>query len=391
MSRNPNTAFSYAASRRRSVGRTMVVCLSVLVLAMAGAGFLTACGKSPTTPSNATATTTPAAIVSLRISGPTSIAPRGRGMSTGQFSAVATLTDGSIIDVTTSASWNTSAFAVLHGMGRSGEFQAEGRGEATITATVGGASANFTVLVLEAGTFKVSGAITDMATREPLDRVLVRIESGIGKGLSSYSDKAGRYALYGAAGPIELGASTDGFNGLVHLLVVSDTTTDDFVLAVPGPPANVSGAWTLSISASPGCRDRLPELARDRQYDATIYQQSGRIDMTLFGPSIETWSGKVGVPKGQFDEIPGTIIGDTLSFTIVGDTGYDDFSSVDFLDHLSPTQSLGIAASAQGTVTGPEVRTLMSGHIEYWASSTPAGRPTVICHATDHVAILRRR
>jgi hypothetical protein len=368
----------------------MVLGLSAVVLAMAVAGLFTGCGKSPTTPSPST-TTKPAGIVSLRISGPTSIAPRGRGTSTGQFSVTATLVDGSIADVTATTSWNTSAFAVLHATGRSGEFQVEGRGEATITATVGGTSASFTVLVLETGTFKVSGAVTDLASREPIDRVQVRIESGTGKGLSAYSDKAGRYALYGAAGPIELTAYTEGFSILVHVLVVNDTATDDFVLAPSGPSAGVSGLWTLSISASPSCRDRLPEVARDRQYDASINQQSARIDMTLFGPTIETWSGKVGVPKGVFDEIPGTIIGDMLSFTIVGDTDYGDFSSVDFLDHLSPTQSLGITASARGTVTGSEIRTLMNGDIEYWPSSTPAGRPAVVCRANDHVAVLRRR
>jgi hypothetical protein len=395
MSRGLTTGSSHVTNGRRSIGRRTIACLSGVVLATALAGFLSACDHSPSAPSAPSTVTPPPAtpaptgpsIVSLRISGPATIAPRGRGVSVAQFTATATRVDGSSADVTATAKWNASRYAIVHPSGaRPGEMQGEGRGEAVIEASAGGINAELPVFVLEEGTFKVAGAITDGVTREGLEGVKVRIESGTGAGLTSLSDRFGKYALYGAAASSVVVASVNGFTSQAHAIVLDAATTVDFAL-VPNPfDLNLTGSWTLQISASPGCRDRLPVIARDRQYDAAITQRSARVTITLLGPTI---SG-IGGPMGEFEAL-GTLDGDVLSFAISGDTGYGDYTSVDFSDQLGPTESMGIAASAQGTLTGSEIRAAMSGDIEYWARATPAGRPAVVCRASDHVAILRRK
>ena len=363
-----------------------------VALSIASMALLSGCGKSPAAPATTTTTTTTPtpslpSIVSLRINGPSSIAPRGRGVSVAQFTATATRVDGSSADVTATAKWNASRYAIVHPSGaRPGEMQGEGRGEAVVEASAGGINAELPVFVLEEGTFKVSGAITDVATREALEGVKVRIETGTGAGLTSLTDRHGKYVLYGAAGSTVLSASVNGFTTQAHAIVLEAATIDDFALA-PDPFAlNLTGPWTLQISASPGCRDRLPEIARDRQYDAVITQRSARVTITMLGPTISGTGG----PVGEF-EVLGTLDGDTLSFNIAGDTGYGDWTFPDFSDQLSPTESMGIAASAQGTLIGSEIRAAMSGDIEYWPRATPAGRPAVVCRASDHVAILRRR
>ena len=106
-------------------------------------------------------------------------------------------------------------------------------------------------------------------------------------------------------------------------------------------------AADLGVSRLPG--SSAGDRARSTVH-AVITQRGARVTINLRSPTISALGG----PAGEF-EVPGTLEGDTLSFVIAGDTNYGDFSSVDFSDQLSPTQSLGIAASAQGTVTRAEI------------------------------------
>ena len=94
-------------------------------------------------------------------------------------------------------------------------------------------------------------------------------------------------------------------------------------------------------------------------YNGSITQQSARIVLRVTGLVFDDRREK----GGEF-QIDGALIGDLLSFTIPGDTGYDNYTSVIFVDQLSPTESLGIAALAKGTVAGSEVRAAMSGDYE---------------------------
>jgi hypothetical protein len=112
-------------------------------------------------------------------------------------------------------------------------------------AGIDGVSSTALVLVLEAGTFKVSGKVTESETGGGLRSVQIRIESGPQQGLTTTTDNLGRYALYGAAGPIELSASTEGYRREVHPRTVTGSAIDDFVLSPIAPTPNISGAWTF--------------------------------------------------------------------------------------------------------------------------------------------------
>ena len=170
------------ANRHRAIRRMTAVFASATMFGLGLAGVLSGGGKSSAAPSPAPqpqAAPSPApspavpSIVRLRIDGPASIAPRGNGVSVVQFTATATRADGSSDDVTATAKWNASRYAIVHPTGRPGEMQAESRGEAVIEASAGGVNAELPVLVLEVDTFKVSGAITDVATGERLEGVRV--------------------------------------------------------------------------------------------------------------------------------------------------------------------------------------------------------------------------
>ena len=293
-------------------------------------------------------------------------------------------------DVTSKALWSTSKTSVLQTTTTPGQIRGITRGEADVRVTYreGGVdviSAEKRVLVLEPGTFKVSGTVTASTTGGGLDFVRIAIASGTGAGIYAFTDSAGEYALYGAAGEITLRASLDGFEPMDQRLQVSSEARADFALA-SAASVDIAGAWTMTFSASPGCRANLPPEAHDRQFDATLTQQGAQVVIELSGPTLvnEPWS-----PRPF--KTPGSLLGDVLSFTIIGDTGYDTWSFVDLYDHFGPNQWWGVEGAIRGTVSGSEIRAVMDGDLEYWTGARPAGMPIGVCRANDHTVILRRR
>ena len=77
------------------------------------------------------------------------------------------------------------------------------------------------MLVLEPGTFKLSGPLSETGVGA-LNGATVEVLSGIGQGLRATSNSKG-YALYGVAGPVRLRASAEGFTPQVLDVVVTGT------------------------------------------------------------------------------------------------------------------------------------------------------------------------
>ena len=364
-----------SSCRVRAVTNISVILLS---LSLASAW---ACGVPPTTPSPATSVATPpeTAITALRISGPTTIAPG----ATGHYMATADRADGSSQDVTAMASWNVPVTTTNLRITGAGTVQAgTNQGETVVGATLFGIRASLPVLILEPGTFRVSGSVTE-TDGWPISGASIQVVSGTGTGQQSRSDSSGKYAIYGVAAAVALRVTASGHAQQDQSIVVADQMSDDFTLTQITAPIDLSGAWTLTLSASPECRATLPEVARERQYEAVITQEHSDVVVTLSGPTIEVLAGPAGGP--------GRVIDQTLSFGIMGDTGYGDWVYPSFGDRLSATESLGVTGDVHGTVAGSEIRATMDGYIEYWKIPSPIGKPAVVCKATDHEVVLRRR
>jgi hypothetical protein len=310
------------------------------------------------------------------------MAPRFRGQSVAQFTAIGTLADGSTADLTTAASWKSSRISVLQPTAKPGEMQAGTSGDVVVTATVGGVTAEAAVLVIEPGTFKLSGVVKDIATRQGLSGVRVRMMPAQ---RDVHTDLAGRYTQYDAVGTVQLTASAAGFITQTESVEVRGPSQYDLELRPEVTPAQFSGNWTLTVSASPSCRDRLPPVARDRTYNTTVNQQSARVTIRVTDASVEYMCN-----VEREARLDATLSGDLLDFVIAGDTDYGDFVSACFVDRSIPGDSIGISAWGRGTVTASEVRITMSGAIQYLGNSTRSTGP-ILCRADDHVATFRRR
>jgi hypothetical protein len=154
------------------------------------------------------------------------------------------------------------------------------------------------------------------------------------------------------------------------------------VIVQLGPtPAMIDGDWTMTLSPSLSCRDRMPAIARARHYLVHFTQQGADFRLTISAPTLE-----VANPDEDF----GSVLGTTIGFAFIGDTEYNGWSSTDLHDHLSDTETLDFDGSVIGVVSGSEITATMRGDVEYWREPRSFAGPTVLCRATDHVITLHR-
>jgi hypothetical protein len=148
----------------------------------------------------------------------------------------------SVKDVTATALWSPTPNRTWLPLRftSSGEATASSRGEVLVAAAVENKVGSLTVFVLEPGTFKLSGVLSE-AGKKTLTDATVEVLTGTGQGLTS-STAQGRYALYGVGGAIRLRWSARGFSPEIHEVLVSgESISHDFALPPLRAPANVSG------------------------------------------------------------------------------------------------------------------------------------------------------
>src|SRR5579864_5844586 len=213
------------AQRRRIVGLAATGLAAVSVLA---------CGSS-----NSSAPSTPSPSV-------TSIAVTGSAPTVGltsQFSATATLSNGTTQTVTSQAAWQTSN-ATIATVNNAGVVTGVGPGDVDITATYQAVAGRTRITVVQA-TFAITGVLTDATSGGILPNINLQVTSGPSTGLSTKTDASGAYALNGVlAGVATVTASAVSYVTQAKILTVVGNTTLDFVLV-----RTAGCAYTLSVTS----------------------------------------------------------------------------------------------------------------------------------------------
>jgi len=315
--------------------------------------------------------------------------PRSGAVTKAQYTATATTAGGAEVDVTDRVVWSSSAANVLHATDRAGEMEPELPGIAAISAAIETVKTSIGVRVLEAGTFFVSGVVR-AAGGGGLAQATVQVSAGdVWPGArNAYTyDGNGSFTLNGVVGDLELTVTAQGFAPAVRRIFVDRDMTVDIALTAASDPLDISGAWSLTLSESPACRDQLPEAARDRRFDAVITQNSAQVRVLLTGPAIDVRY----EPHDQFVSW-GFLTGDQLSVVLVGDTEYGTWSTPDLFQRLTDTQMVGIDGSIAADAGRHEIRGRMNGDIEVFVTGVFGfdGRPPYVCRAADHAVVLRR-
>ena len=332
-----------------------------LLTVLAGAAWW-ACG-GPAAPSGL--------IKEVVISGPAQVAPG----ASAQLTATAKYTDGSTRDVTSEAAWRSVTPDVLR-VTSGGSVQAVGRGETVIGADFQQVRGTKLMLVLEPGTYKLYGRITE--ERESLEGATVEVVSGTGTGLKTTTDVRGQYALYGVAGSIRFRVSAHGFEDRTQDVTVSDHVVQNIELTPMAASLDLTGSWRMTISAAPDCSSQLPDDVRQRAFEISITQAGSHLTLVPSSPTM--------VPRGS---IEGRIFADSFSADLAYDFYYISYA---LLDRASSTDWVGIRGSMAGTSTATSIDGVLSGAFDYYHTNPDAKGPggvPVVCQGNSTFTIAR--
>jgi hypothetical protein len=292
-------------------------------------------------------------LTGISLAGPAEIAPG----STAQFTLTASYSDNSTTDVTSTASWTVQGLAPLRSLG-SGRYEAVSAGETRVQATFTGRLATKLVLVLPAGTFKLSGSILDVAGG--VGGADVQVSSGTGAGQKTTSASNGAYALYGLAGPVGLRVSAPGYATQDISVNVTGHQQQNVTVQTAGNTVNVSGQWTLSVSTSGSCSETWSPEARKREVVANITQRDTRLTISFQN-----------VPTLVFESI-GRIASDVFSMTLYYDDYYLDWG---LMQRVSPTEWVGVNGEFRGVASGSVITGTLTGSFHYYLTAANAQGP----------------
>jgi hypothetical protein len=250
-------------------------CGAVMFAGVAAGWLLEACAGSPpstTAPSPVVSTPAPT-MVSLAVSGSAPLAG-----ATTQFSATATLSDGTTQSMTNLASWSSSNSSVAS-VSATGAVTGLAAGDADITATYQTISgkARVTVVRPAPGTFTVSGTLRDATSGGILPRVPVQAADSTGTTRSAMTNASGAYAIPGVSpGPVTLTVAITSYEPITQTANVSADTRVDLVLARLAPTV-----------ASLAVNGTAPLVGATSQFTATATLSDGSLQSAT---SLAIWT-----------------------------------------------------------------------------------------------------
>jgi hypothetical protein len=372
--------------------RTVAIVMA-FSMALAAAGFVTACDKTPTptpmAPSPGPAAG-PAPVITtaeVEMVGP-EIVPLGETI---QFRLMARLTDGSSADVTHEARWSWGSTErvspELVSISSPGLVKGLNGGEAWVSAEFDGRRGVRLVMVLPAGTYRLTGTVVEADAHA--GRVIgarIDVTTGIGSGVTAITNSAGIYRLYGVTNGAGLRVTKDGYQPVTLTATVADHhAVQDVALPLLAPRVTVSGIYTLTIAAADQCGlglgdGQVPEEARLRTYGATVRQEGPQLWVTLIPASGAPMAAGHQGFRGRAE--PGG-----ASFYLRWDDGYEP----EVAEQLTTSRFLIVDGTVTATGSANRLAGTLSGTFwirdgEHYYSNDPIAR----CSSESHQFVLSR-
>jgi hypothetical protein len=342
-----------------------------------------ACDERPTAPSPQPSGVSPApvTIVALTISGPATIAPG----ETVQFTATARHSDGSTRNVANEVTWATGSQSVLV-VSSTGAATAVRPGETSIQCSLGSRTANISeVIVVPASTYRLIGRVTESGTGLNVSDGRVEVTAGAGRGLVAPVN-GGTFHLFGVAGDVEVRVVADGYQEERKRLQVASHQVVDVSLSLVRPRPDVSGTYTLRVTAAPECRSILPADAISRTYTAVLRQEGVHVSALLDGAAFAVQHNRT------YNRFGGFVEPTRVRFYIEGplDFYYASYGP-DVVEQLSETTFFTMSGSVISSVSsGAVVAGLLSGLIEAVRGDPGRFDRIASCQSSQHEFVLRR-
>src|SRR5580704_11158586 len=272
---------------------------------------------------------------------------------TSQLTLEGTLSDGSKKDVTSTALWSSSNRNVVT-VTAAGLAMAVDFGQAFVQGTsmaAGKSSPNFAMTVLPAGTYILSGRVTEGGNL-PVADVRVETIGGPMSGRAVMTNGFGSYAFNGVSGVVQVRATKDGYQPATQT-VTQDTQHVNVGLTPILPYASLGGVYSLTFTASPSCN--LPDDAVKRTYTATIAQTDAALTIVLSGARFPTSGSRT------LNQFSGRVLGTAVSFTFNDPMYYGFYYGASLVEQLADNRYLSLGGTAESTATDAGMSAVFAG------------------------------
>ena len=214
--------------------------------------------------------------------------------------------------------------------------------------------------------FSLSGYVGDSANR-PMSGAKVEVMTGSRIGTVATTDDAGRFSIPGTfIGTVTVIASKDGYvpeaRTVPFLSRLPPGTTGAgswevaFSLEPVGPPVNITGQYTVTLTADSACH--IPQEARTRTYTSTIVQ-GGRSSAFLSRLSDARFFSTVPCPAGRPPE--------TCTYNLISIGTAGDYAAIyaGIVERLGETTYLAVQAGTAGSFGPTGITAPLNGSFLY--------------------------
>ena len=187
---------------------------------------MVACGSSSSSPSTPGPTNTTPTVTSVSVTGTTPAIPTAT-----QFTATATMSDNTTLNVTQTSSWSSSNTAVATAV--AGLVTPLTQGDATVTATYQSVAGRASITIAKPLPYTISGVVTDGTSGGTLPNIVVGATDSSGAILITTTNASGAYSISNVlAGPqVTVAASAQtGYFAQSKNVPVAGNTTVNFVM-----------------------------------------------------------------------------------------------------------------------------------------------------------------
>jgi hypothetical protein len=214
------------------------------------------------------------------------------------------------------------------------------------------------VIVVPNGTVRLTGAVSTSNPIQPVAGATVEIVGGPSAGLTTVTDWEGRYKLYGVAGAGSLRVSKDGYEPQLREVSGSVHATVNITLPLLAAVPNVSGTYSLTITADAGCEYPMPEPFTIRTYTAAITQTGRSLTVALSGVPFF-------IDEGRGNGFPGQADPRQLTFQLDDNDHFGDGSNPDVVEQISATRVLFLFGQITTDITPTRLTGTLDGSLVF--------------------------
>jgi hypothetical protein len=281
--------------------------------------------------------------------------------------------------------WSSSAPDVL-AIDSAGVATGRVAGEATLTAEIDGGHLNLPVLVLPAGTFKLTGRVTESGSSTQVSGARVAAYSDMNGSLppvvETTSGPLGFYVLYGVPAQSFIRVTQGGYFTTVDRVDLVAHGVRDFSIAWDIGTLNLTGSYTLTIEADANCAAESRPLAaslRRRSFGAAIQQTGSLLVVSVGSPCV---ANDLDLSGGCQFLGRSSVNGATFSMTTGGPFAYPDLVEGLPLSFGFPQHGLLFLGTATTSTFGDRLSGSMVGEISHNSQAFPTPRTvTASCRA----------